>query len=252
MKLTLVHLFPKLMNIYGDQGNIIALMKRCEWRDIEIEYVPIDSQADFTNISSGDLFFFGGGQDRDQMHVWESISPQKDRFSRLIRERVDAQAVFLLICGGYQLFGTHFIDSHGHRIPGLGVLDMVTVAPGPQVKQRCIGNIVVETDLPMHPQVLVGFENHGGQTKLSEKLRPLGRVLKGYGDNVGDGVEGCIHQNVYGCYMHGALLPKNPHFADLLITKALQSKYKDTQISLKQLDDTVELDAHHAAIQLVQ
>jgi CobQ-like glutamine amidotransferase family enzyme len=251
MKLTLVHLFPKLMNIYGDRGNILAFTKRCEWRGIELTYVPVDTQADFEKISSGDLFFFGGGQDRDQMRVWEEISPKKDAIMRLIRERVDAQAVFLLICGGYQLFGKHFLDATGHHIPGLGILDMTTVAPGSQVKERCIGNIVIQTDLPIVPQTLVGFENHGGQTKLSKGLHPLGKVLKGYGDNVSDGVEGCIYQNVYGCYMHGALLPKNPHFADFLITQALRAKYTDPMLSIKPLEDSLELDAHNAVLKMV-
>lgn len=251
MKLTLVHLFPKLMNIYGDRGNILTFTKRCEWRGIELTYVPVDTRADFEKISAGDLFFFGGGQDRDQMRVWEEISPEKDTITRLIRERVDAQAVFLLICGGYQLFGTYFLDATGHHIPGLGILDMTTVAPGSQVKERCIGNIVIETELSIVPKTLVGFENHGGQTKLSKGLRPLGKVLKGYGDNVSDGVEGCTYQNVYGCYMHGALLPKNPHFADFLITQALRAKYADPKLSLKPLEDTLELDAHDSVIKMV-
>jgi CobQ-like glutamine amidotransferase family enzyme len=213
--------------------------------------VTVDTRDDFEKISSGDLFFFGGGQDRDQMRVWEEISPKKDAITRLIRERVDAQAVFLLICGGYQLFGKHFLDATGHHIPGLGILDMTTVAPGSQVKERCIGNIVIQTELPIVPQTLLGFENHGGQTKLSKGLRPLGKVLKGFGDNVSDGVEGCIYQNVYGCYMHGALLPKNPHFADFLITQALRAKYKDPLINLIPLDDKLELDTHNEVLKMV-
>ncbi|MEI6326996.1 MAG: glutamine amidotransferase [Candidatus Roizmanbacteria bacterium] len=251
MKLTLVHLFPKLMNIYGDRGNILALTKRCEWRGIEIEYVPVDTRDDFDKISSGDLFFFGGGQDRDQMRVWDEISPEKDSLSELIQARVDAHAVFLLICGGYQLFGKYFLDATGHHIPGLGILDMTTVAPGSQVKERCIGNIVIEASLPISPKTLIGFENHGGQTKLGHGLKPLGKVLKGFGDNVTDGVEGCIHKNVYGCYMHGALLPKNPQFADFLISQSLQTKYRDNSISLKPLDDSLELETHTEVIKMV-
>lgn len=251
MKLTLVHLFPKLMNIYGDRGNILAFTKRCEWRGIELTYVPVDTQADFEKISTGDLFFFGGGQDHDQMRVWEEISPEKDRMTKLINERVESRAVFLLICGGYQLFGKYFLDATGHHIPGLGILDMTTVAPGSLVKERCIGNIVIETKLPIDPKTLVGFENHGGQTKLGNGLQPLGKVLKGFGDNVTDGVEGCIYQNVYGCYMHGALLPKNPHFADLLISQALRVKYGDPSLSLKPLNDTLEADAHKAVLKMV-
>ncbi len=244
MKLTLIHLFPKLMNIYGDKGNMTALRKRCEWRGIELEVLAVHDERDFELISRGDLFFFGGGQDRDQMRVWELVEKSNNKLTQLIKERVDRGAVFLLICGGYQLLGNSFLDAGGHLIPGLGILDIVTIAPGPHVKHRCIGNIVIETRLPIEPQTLVGFENHGGQTKLGEGLAPLGNVLKGYGDNVTDGVEGCIYKNVFGCYMHGALLPKNPHFADYLIKLALARNYPDEKVALKQLDDSLEMSAH--------
>ena len=244
MKLTLVHLFPKLMNIYGDKGNITALRKRCEWRGIDLEVLAVDDQRDFELISRGDLFFFGGGQDRDQMHVWEQIANSKEQLVNLINERIDARAVFLLICGGYQLFGNSFLDANGVHIPGLGILNIATIAPGSEVKHRCIGNIVIHTQLDIEPQTLVGFENHGGQTKLGEGLAPLGKVVKGYGDNVHDGVEGCMYKNIFSCYMHGALLPKNPHFADYLIELALKSKYPNEKVSLKKLDDTLEMSAH--------
>lgn len=251
MKLTLVHLFPKLMNIYGDRGNIVALCKRCEWRGIDIEVLTVNSTQDFDLISRGDLFFFGGGQDRDQMKVWEQMANTKEQLAQLINVRINAHAVFLLICGGYQLFGNSFLDANGTNIPGLGILDIVTVAPGPAVKQRCIGNIIIQTMLDIEPQTLIGFENHGGQTKLGKGLAPLGKVIKGFGDNAYDGVEGCMYKNIFGCYMHGALLPKNPHFADYLIKLALKAKYPNEKISLKKLDDTLEMDAHAYTKKLV-
>lgn len=244
MKLTLVHLFPRLMNIYGDRGNVITLQKRASWRGIDIEVLDVNEQADFDLISQGDIFFFGGGQDHDQMKVWEIIKQDQAHLTQLLQQKIDANAVFLLICGGYQLFGNYFLDAQGRHIPGLGLLDITTVAPGPAVKERCIGNILIETDLPLDPKTLVGFENHGGQTTLGTQAGHLGKVIKGFGDNVRDGVEGCIYKQVYGCYMHGSLLPKNPHFADFLLVQALKSQQQ--KVTLDPLNDELEWRAHFA------
>lgn len=251
--LKLVHFFPKYMNIYGDKGNIIAIQKRCEWRGISVEYIPINTREDFDRISAGDLFFFGGGQDADQMKVWDLISENKALFTRLTEDAVGDDKVFILICGGYQMFGKYFIDGSGNLIPGLGILDIETVAPNNKVADRCIGNIVIRTELPLEPQTIVGFENHGGQThflKDSQKsMKHLGKVLKGHGNDMKGGYEGCLYRNVIGSYLHGSLLPKNPHLADYIIAKALSVKYHD-EVVLPSLDDTLEKQAHEAAVKI--
>lgn len=251
--LKLVHFFPEHMNIYGDVGNIIALRKRCEWRGIYVEYIPINTRGDFDHISVGDLFFFGGGQDADQMRVWQVISENNTLFARLTEEAVNDDKVFLLVCGGYQMFGKYFIDGSGTLIPGLGILDIETVAPSSKVSGRCIGNVVIRTELPLEPQTIVGFENHGGQThflKESKKsMQYLGKVVEGHGNDLKNGYEGCLYRNVIGSYLHGSLLPKNPHLADYIIAKALSVKYHD-EVILSPLDDALEKQAHEAALQL--
>lgn len=241
------------MNIYGDWGNIVAITKRCQWRGIRVDYVPIHGADDFSHVESGDLFFWGGGQDADQMSVFRIIESAKDHFVQMVRNLVHQDRVFLLVCGGYQMFGRHFIDAQGNRIPGLGVLDIETKARGPGVTERCIGNIVIKTELALEPQTIVGFENHGGQTTFvagsNQGLQPLGHVTRGHGNTLRGGVEGCVFRNVYGTYLHGPILPKNPHFADHLIAQALRVKYQ-TNIELAALDDTLEWHAHTAALKL--
>lgn len=242
------------MNIYGDMGNIIALIKRCEWRGIKIEYIAIDREADFTKIQTGDLFFFGGGQDTDQMKVWDIISSEKERFTQLVTDAVSEDKVFLLVCGGYQLFGKSFIDGKGNTIPGLGILPIQTQAPGDAVSERCIGNIVIQTKLALEPQTIVGFENHGGQTTALKdsvgKVEYFGKVLKGFGNDTKSGYEGCLYRNVIGTYLHGSLLPKNPHLGDYLIKKALEVKYGE-EIALSELDDSLEKQAHNAVLKQI-
>ncbi len=219
-----------------------------EQRGIECLFEEVNTASDFENIAKGDLFFFGGGQDADQMVVWREIQKDQDRFMAEVLQAVDSKKVFLLVCGGYQLFGHSFIDAAGHAIPGLGILDIETRSAGPQVKTRCIGNIVVESALPLDPKTLVGFENHGGQTHLANALQPLGKVVKGYGNNIQDGKEGCIYKNVIGTYMHGSLLPKNPHLADYLIEQALCVKYGTPTEPLTPLDDYIEWEAHREVL----
>ncbi len=246
MILNLVHLFPKKMNIYGDWGNIESLKRRITGRDIEFNYHTVDKIEDFHLIEDGDMFFMGGGQDIDQMDVWNEIKISFDRFRELIFRQVESSKVFLLICGGYQMFGHSFLDASGHNIPGLGILDIETKALGPDVSIRCIGNIVVEHDLPILPRTLVGFENHGGQTYFGDKssgIKPLGKVIVGRGNNLLGGVEGCVYKNIFGSYMHGSLLPKNSHLADYLIFQALKTKYGQVT-ALAPLDDELEMLAH--------
>jgi CobQ-like glutamine amidotransferase family enzyme len=247
MKLNLVHLFPKKMNIYGDWGNIESLNARSRGRDIKLEYDAVDKVEHFGRIAEGDIFFMGGGQDTDQMSVWEEIRSVFDVFKETILKKVENNKIFLLICGGYQMFGHSFLDASGNNIPGLGILDIETRAPGADVSSRCIGNIVVEHDLPIEPKTLVGFENHGGQTYFGNKntgIKPLGKVIVGRGNNIVEYVEGCVYKNVFGSYMHGSLLPKNPHLADYMLLQALKAKYGQS-VTLAPLDSRLEICAHN-------
>jgi lipid II isoglutaminyl synthase (glutamine-hydrolysing) len=212
--LRIAHLYADEMNIYGDRGNILALTKRAEWRGIAVEVRAI-GRGPAPDLSEIDLIFWGGGQDRDQELVFIDAARHK---VDAIREAIDGGAVVLAVCGGYQLLGEYYVTAEGKKLPGLGLVDLHTV-PG---SKRNIGNIVIETDeLGLQPKTLVGFENHSGKTYLGPGLRPLGRVLRGAGNNGEDGSEGVASGNIFGTYLHGSLLPKNPHFADLLIERAL-------------------------------
>ncbi len=254
LSLKLVHLFPDHMNIYGDMGNIITLRKRCEWRGIHVQYVPVNTQSEFSLMEGGDLYFFGGGQDADQMRVWHEIERDITTFARIINTAVLEDRVFLLVCGGFQMFGKEFIDANGRSIPGLGVLDITTRTPGAGVANRCIGNIIVTHDLPVTPTTIVGFENHGGQTYRvegsSQQARLLGHVTHGHGNTFRGKEEGYMYRNVVGTYLHGSLLPKNPHLADYLIVRALTARYQE-DVVLNPLDDTLEMQAHNAVIRQI-
>ena len=234
--LRIAHLYADEMNIYGDRGNILTLQKRAEWRGIAVvvDAIGRGPAPDLTDI---DLIFWGGGQDRDQELVFTDAAAHK---VGAIRHAIEGGAVVLAVCGGYQLLGEYYVTADGKRLPGLGLVDLHTV-PGPR---RNIGNIVIETsDLGLEPATLVGFENHSGRTYLGPGLRPLGRVLRGAGNNGDDGTEGVASGNVFGTYLHGSLLPKNPHLADLLLSRALQRRGFPR---LEPLDDTVEMSAHRA------
>jgi CobQ-like glutamine amidotransferase family enzyme len=235
-KLTIGWLYPKLMSTYGDRGNIIVLQKRCEWRGIETEIVSIDQTTTDKQIAQVDLLFGGGAQDREQEIVIENLMKQKKAIKALIENNVPA----LFVCGAPQLFGTYYEPAVGKRIEGLGIFDMHTKHPGPN-KDRLIGNLVAHITTPeiLNNQMIVGFENHGGRTMLGKNVAPFASVLKGYGNNGKDGTEGVVYKNAIGCYLHGPLLPKNPHVADYLIGKALEVKYK-TPVELKPLNDALE------------
>jgi lipid II isoglutaminyl synthase (glutamine-hydrolysing) len=233
--LRIAHLYPDEMNIYGDRGNILTLQKRAEWRGIPVEVRPI-GRGPAPDLSDIDLIFWGGGQDRDQELVFTDAAAHK---VEAIRAAIGRGVVVLAVCGGYQLLGEYYITADGKKLPGLGLVNLYTV-PGPT---RNIGNIVIETSgLGLTPPTLVGFENHSGKTYLGPGLTPLGRVMRGAGNNGEDGNEGVVKGNVFGTYLHGSLLPKNPHFADLLIARALQRREWSR---LEPLDDAEELAAHN-------
>ena len=229
MKLTIGHLYPDLMNLYGDRGNVICLVRRCQWRGIDVAIKEV----------SPDILFMGGGQDRQQKLVAEDF--KKGRGEE-IKEFVENGGVGLFICGGYQLMGKFYRPAEGPDLEGLGVFDVETYHFGKE-KPRCIGNVAVS----WQGKTLVGFENHGGRTYLSKNVKPLGKVLYGHGNNSEDGTEGAVYKNAFGTYLHGALLPKNPRFADHLIELALKNKY-GPDVKLDSLDDTLEWQAHRAVL----
>src|SRR5262245_10673705 len=209
MKLRLLALYPEEMNIYADRGNIIFLRRRCEWRGIEFSYEAAGPGEAF-DPGAHDFLYVGGGQDRDQRLVAaDMLRTKRDA----LVAAVDDGAVLLAVCGGYQLLG-HSYQLGDERVGGLGLADLETVGePGP----RLIGNVAIEADLGGGTRLVAGFENHGGRTYLGAAAEPLGRVVKGYGNNGGDGREGVRRRNMIGTYLHGPLLPKNAWLADRLI-----------------------------------
>jgi len=250
MQLRIAYLYPDLMNIYGDRGNIIVFQQRCLWRGIEAKVTPV-SLGGSLNPHEFDLFFGGGGQDRQQLLVSQDLQKKK----AALQKAVDSGKVFLLICGTYQLFGHYFLTSDDTKIPGLGILDLITKAN----PQRKIGNILVKLspEIILSPNTkyeirntnLVGFENHSGNTFIAQNssTKPLGVVIRGFGNNGQDKTEGAVYQHVYGTYLHGSLLPKNPHFADYLIQTALENRYQKP-ISLKPLNNHLEWQAHQFVV----
>lgn len=242
-KLVIGWLYPDLMCIYGDRGNIIVLQKRCEWRGIDVEIKKIDLSSAEKDILSCDLLMMGGAQDSQQTIVAKDLEKKKKALSEMIENEIPG----LYICGGFQFLGHYYKEANGTVIDQLGVLDVYTENPG---KERLIGNIAIEvTGLPISAK-FVGFENHGGRTILGKKVIPLGKVLRGYGSNAEDGTEGAIYKNSVGTYFHGPVLPKNPELADWLISKALEIKYKE-KIELKKLDDSLSQKARKEILRVL-
>ncbi len=231
-------LYPDLMNIYGDRGNIITLVNRCAWRGIPVE---VDELAPGDRIADGrhDIFFMGGGQDREQELVYRDLLEVK---GEAIKRQVENGAAALVICGGFQLFGKFYQPFEGERIEGIEVFDAHTVAGD----KRFIGNVVVRSALGGPTGTIVGFENHSGRTYLGEGCTPLGMVSVGHGNNSRDRTEGAVHLGAIGTYLHGSLLPKNPGVADFLIEKGLSRR--GGEVRLDPLDDTLERKAHEAAV----
>ena len=234
MELNICHLYPDVLNLYGDGGNILCLQKRLAWRGIDasVARLPIGSP---TSLSGFDLVFIGGGQDFEQQVLLEDLHRGR---SREICAAANDGVVFLTICGGYQMMGHYYDTFDGKRCDFIGLLDLVTVG----AKERMIGNYKFRCTPEAGGSVVVGFENHSGKTRLGPSLRPLGTVLAGRGNNGEDGTEGAHWKNVFGTYSHGPMLPKNPAFADLLLATALERKYGRAE--LQPLDDAAELAAH--------
>jgi hypothetical protein len=221
------------MNIYADRGNLLLLRQRCAWRGIDFRLDAV-SLGDRLDPAAHDMYYLGGGQDRDQrLCARDLVETKRDA----LHAAAARGAVIFAVCGGYQLLGDHY-DLADERLPGIGLVSARTVRePGP----RLIGNAAIEVELAGRRQVLAGFENHGGRTYLGEGQRPLGRVLRGHGNNGRDGAEGARAGSVIGTYLHGPLLPKNAWFADWLVATALRLE------GLASLDDELERAAHASA-----
>lgn len=233
LKLSIAHLYPKLLNIYGDYGNILSVKKRCESRNISVEYTEINLD-DEVDISKYDFYFIGGGQDKQQIEV----SHELKKHENALREASLNSAVFLSICGGYQLLGKYYKPHVGEKLEGINLLDAYTVAG----HNRFIGNVTAEVDF-LTPKTLVGFENHSGLTYLEGETTPLAKIIVGNGNNGEDRFEGARKNNVFGTYLHGSLLPKNPHFSDYLVKLALDNRFKD-DIVLEEINNELEFKAH--------
>ena len=268
--LTLGHLYPDQLNLYGDRGNILVLNQRCQKRGIELRVVGLGI-GDALAPDEYDMLFIGGGQDKEQVPVAQDLHDIKGIG---LWAAIEDDMPVLAVCGGYQLLAHYYRPASGPDMRGLGVFDAWTIHKGEHVP-RCIGDVAIS----WNGSTLVGFENHGGRTYLGT-ARPLGKVLKGHGNNSEDATEGAIYRNTYGTYMHGSLLPKNPHFADHLIGLALRRKYERNNwatpntpgtgadertngatssegtdgdrhplASLTPLDDTLEWEAHTALLE---
>lgn len=238
MELKICHLYPDVLNLYGDRGNIICMTKRLLWRGIDcsVTELPLGENAP---LSDFDLFFIGGGQDFEQELLLSDLASGK---GDEIRAAADDGKTFLCICGGYQLMGSYYETADGHKCDFLGALDLYTVG----ATERMIGNLAFTLGENSGGGCVVGFENHSGRTYLGGGVLPLGTVISGFGNNGADGGEGVRWKNVFGSYSHGPVLPKNPALCDEILRCALLRKYGATELS--PLPDCFELSAHGAAL----
>lgn len=237
--LRIAHLFPDLLNLYGDGGNILTLQKRCGWRGISVEIDPV-GYGQKLDLSKTDLVFIGGGSDREQAIVCRQLQGIRAELSAYVEDH----GVLLAVCGGYQLLGHSYLMGD-ERLEGLSLVDIDTDQGSP----RLIGNIEIAS--PLQDMPIVGYENHGGRTRLGDGVQPLGRVIHGFGNDGVTGQEGCIHKNLVGTYIHGPLLPKNPGLADWLIQRAMERR-TGRSVELSALDDQVEYAANACARTLIE
>ena len=235
MELNICHLYPDLLNVYGDVGNILILKARAESRGIKVNVFDVSINDEF-NGDNYDIVFFGGGQDYEQSIVSEDLKKNK---KAALTKYVEDSKVLLAICGGYQLLGNYYRAPNGEKLEGLGILDIYTEGGD----TRFIGNTIIKND--EFNQTYVGFENHSGRTYING-LKPLGKCIEGYGNNGEDGNEGCIYKNTFCTYFHGSLLSKNPELADKLLELALSHKYGN--VNLEPLNNDLELKAKETII----
>ncbi len=238
MDLRICHLYPDLMCIYGDRGNVITLAQRARWRGIDVQTRDLEA-GDALDPDWADLYFFGGGQDQGQDVVSKDL---RGANGDALRKAIGSGAAILSVCGGYQLLGHEYVPATGPPIPGLGAIDVTTRAG----KVRFVGNLLAEA-----PQgTLIGFENHSGYTYLGPKARPLAAVLVGHGNNGEDRTEGAVQGRIIGTYCHGSVLPKNPWLADTLLTWSLERRHG--AVRLQPLDDSDELAAQRSAAEVAR
>ncbi len=230
------HLYPDMLNLYGDRGNIIALTQRMQARGIEVKTDAITMGMHF-NADDYDILFIGGGQDFEQDVLLDDLRKGKDVE---INKAIHNGNVMLAICGGYQMLGKYYQTYDGKKLEYMGALDFYTVGK----EERMIGNYAFKTKEGIE---IVGFENHSGRTYLGD-IEPLGKMIKGYGNNGEDKTEGIRFKNTFGTYSHGPVLPKNPQFADLLISKALENRYGKAELA--PLDDSLEEKARKQVLKL--
>lgn len=241
-ELTICHLYPDLLNLYGDRGNILSLTKRAQWRGINVNIVNVTMGEAFVP-ENYDIIFLGGGQDYEQQIIQKDVVEEK---GSEIKNAIENNKVFLCICGGYQLLGKYYKTWEGKELKFLGALDLWTIGN----KDRKIGNIIMQCDFLKNDNsdgLVVGFENHSGRTYLGDSVAPLGKVLYGNGNNGEDGFEGAVYKNVLCSYSHGSLLPKNPELSDNILERALYQKYDDFT-GLEPLDDSFEKNAQKSVI----
>jgi len=244
-KLIIGWLYPEFMSTYGDRGNVLVLKKRCEWRGVECNILPIDFSIKTADLTSVDIFFGGGAQDRQQTLI---MSDLKKRIGPVMKGMIENGTPGLFVCGAPQLLGKSYITGDGTVLEGVGLFDIETKHFG-HTKPRCIGNMIFEINssygvsgIPFK-KTIVGFENHGGRTYLRSSDKSFGKIIIGFGNNAEDKTEGVVKENCIATYSHGPFLSKNPHIADWLIHQAMKQKYNKT-IRLKKLDDGLEWKAH--------
>ena len=236
MKLRVGHLYPDYLNIYADRGNIAVLARRAAWRGHELEVDEV-SVGDDVRAGAHDLLYVGGGQDREQALVARDLAAKADG----VLGAVETGAALLAVCGGYQLLGRSYRDLHGVDLPGIGLFPLETVAG----EKRMVGDVLLQCELePGMRRTLAGFENHAGRTRLDDGAVPLGRVVAGFGNDGESGYEGCRVGRAVGTYLHGPLLPRNPWFADWLLSQALAHATGGEPAALPPLSDELEAAAH--------
>jgi CobQ-like glutamine amidotransferase family enzyme len=233
------HLYPDLMSIYGDRGNVLALTQRAKWRGIDVETRAFTAGGRW-DPDWADVYFFGGGQDQGQDIVGADLAGAN---GDALKRSIEGGAAVFSVCGGYQLLGREYVPEVGEAIPGLGVLDVTTRAG----KVRFVGNLLAKTE---DGKTLIGFENHSGYTYLGPQAKPLGRVIAGHGNNGADKTEGAVQGKIIGCYLHGSALPKNPWLADQLISWGLARRHGS--VELASLDDAEEIAAQISAAEVAK
>lgn len=238
LSLTLGHLYPNLLDIHGDYGNILTLKKRCEWRNIDLIVNEINLED---NLEKQDIYFIGSGQNLQHITL---VANELQKYKDFLHTEMNNNAVFLGICGGFQILG-NYIQTEEKKFDGVGLLNSYTVI----TQDRFVGNVTAKLpdEYNLSKNTLVGFENHSGKTYMNGETKPLSEIIVGNGNNKEDKGEGARFKNVFGTYLHGPFLPKNPHFADYLIKLALEKKYGKT-IELAELDDEIEYSAHESVL----